>query len=99
MSCARWPALLNNAMKRVANRIAPTRLSMEIILKFLMLWLLVSGAMMFLYARREIIANWHEPVLRRPVLIIESDDWGPGPASQAGVLADISRLLGMFFGF
>ncbi|MGB5339052.1 MAG: glycosyl hydrolase [Gammaproteobacteria bacterium] len=69
---------------------------MEIILKFLLLWLLGSGVMIFLYARREIIANWQEPVLRRPVLIIESDDWGPGPASQAGILADISRLLENF---
>ena len=69
---------------------------MEIFLKFLILWLLASGAMMFVYARREIIASWHEPVLRRPVLIIESDDWGAGPASQAGVLGEISRLLACF---
>jgi hypothetical protein len=69
---------------------------MEIILKFLILWLLVSGAMVFLYARREIIANWHEPVLRRPVLIIESDDWGAGSANQADVLGEIARLLACF---
>ena len=69
---------------------------MEMFLKFLVLWLLGSGAMMFLYARREIIANWHEPVLCRPVLIIESDDWGPGPASQAGVLEEITHLLECF---
>jgi len=69
---------------------------MEIILKFLILWLLVSGTIVFLYARREIIANWHEPVLRRPVLIIESDDWGAGPASQAGVLGEIARMLACF---
>jgi len=68
----------------------------EIILKFLLLWLPVSGAMMFLYARREIIACWQEPVLRRPVLIIESDDWGAGPASQAAVLGEIVRLLAHF---
>jgi hypothetical protein len=73
-----------------------TPLSMEIFLKFLMLWLLVSGAMIFLYARREIIANWHEPVLRRPVLIIESDDWGAGPASQTAVLEEIACLLAGF---
>jgi hypothetical protein len=69
---------------------------MEMLLKLLMLWLLVSGAMMFLYARREIVANWHEPVLRRPVLIIESDDWGSGPANQAGALGEIARLLACF---
>jgi hypothetical protein len=69
---------------------------MEIFLKFLISWTLVSGTMLFIYARREMIANWHEPVLRRPVLIIESDDWGAGPASQAGVLGEISRLLACF---
>ena len=71
---------------------------MDMFLKFLVLWLLVSGALMFLYARREIIANWHEPVLRRPVLIIESDDWGAGSESQAGVLEEIARLLSYFLG-
>lgn len=69
---------------------------MEIILKFLILWLLVSGTIVFLYARREIIANWHEPVLSRPVLIIESDDWGAGSASQAAVLGEIARMLACF---
>jgi hypothetical protein len=69
---------------------------MEMFLKLLVLWLLVSGAIIFLYARREIIANWHEPVLRHPVLIIESDDWGAGPASQAGVLGEIASLLACF---
>jgi hypothetical protein len=49
--------------------------------------------MMFIYARREIVANWHEPVLRRPVLIIESDDWGAGPENQATVLGEVARLL------
>jgi hypothetical protein len=69
---------------------------MDIFLKFLILWLPVSGAMMFLYARREIIASWQEPVLRRPVLIIESDDWGAGSESQADVLEEIARLLAGF---
>ena len=69
---------------------------MEMFFKFLILWLLASGAMTFLFARREIIACWQEPVLRRPVLIIESDDWGTGPASQAAVLGEIARLLAGF---
>jgi hypothetical protein len=69
---------------------------MEMFFKFLILWLLASGVMIFLYARREIIASWQEPVLRRPVLIIESDDWGAGPADQAAVLGEIARLLAHF---
>ena len=38
-------------------------------------------------------ARWHEPVLRHPVLIIESDDWGAGPLAQAEVLLHLSTLL------
>lgn len=38
-------------------------------------------------------ARWREPVLRRPVLIIESDDWGAGPLAQADALTRLSDLL------
>ena len=44
--------------------------------KVLLLWFATTGALVFLYARRGILAAWREPVLRRPILIIESDDWG-----------------------
>lgn len=36
---------------------------------------------------------WQEPVLRRPVLVIESDDWGPGPDWHAERLAQIRQCL------
>ncbi len=38
-------------------------------------------------------ARWREPVLRQPVLIIESDDWGAGPLAQADALNRLSALL------
>jgi hypothetical protein len=38
-------------------------------------------------------ARWREPVLRHPVLIIESDDWGAGPLAQADALTRLSTLL------
>ncbi|SMC26310.1 hypothetical protein SAMN02746041_02600 [Desulfacinum hydrothermale DSM 13146] len=34
-----------------------------------------------------------EPVLSWPVLIIESDDWGPGPSEHAGVLRRVLAVL------
>ena len=37
---------------------------------------------------------WREPVLRDPVLIIESDDWGPGPAADARALEQLAEILG-----
>ncbi len=39
---------------------------------------------------------WREPVLRRPVLIVESDDWGAGPLVQAGALTRLRELLARF---
>ena len=38
-------------------------------------------------------ARWREPVLRCPVLIIESDDWGAGPLTQADALTRLATLL------
>lgn len=40
-----------------------------------------------------LVARWREPVLRHPVLIVESDDWGAGPLSQADALTRLPALL------
>ena len=66
---------------------------MENFLLFVTLWIVVSLALFLLYDGQVIAAAWREPVLRRPILIIESDDWGPGPIEQANVLKEISRRL------
>ena len=67
------------------------------LLKVLLLWFFISGALIFIYSRRDLVALWREPVLRRPVLVIESDDWGAGPTDQSSVLHEILRLLAGFF--
>jgi len=59
---------------------------------FLVFWF-VGCSVIFFYYRDDIITSWCEPVLRCPVLIIESDDWGPGPTGQADALLAIARLL------
>ena len=46
--------------------------------------------------RRDLAAAWREPVLRYPVLILESDDWGPGPEQDAECLGQLSALLGRY---
>lgn len=38
-------------------------------------------------------ALWREPVFRAPIAILESDDWGAGPASQAAALSLLGHLL------
>lgn len=43
-----------------------------------------------------LIALWREPVFKRPVFIIESDDWGPGDESDAQQLDRIAGLLAQF---
>lgn len=42
---------------------------------------------------RMLRALWREPVLACPVVIVESDDWGPGPASDALILRRIAAQL------
>jgi len=37
--------------------------------------------------------RWREPVLRYPVLVIESDDWGAGPLEQAQALDALHQVL------
>jgi hypothetical protein len=55
------------------------------------LWLLILA--LFAGPAR---AAWREPALRYPVLIIESDDWGPGPASHAQALQRLTSLLNQY---
>jgi len=43
--------------------------------------------------RRAAVAAWREPVLRQPVVIFESDDWSPGPPSDAWALRRVAAVL------
>jgi hypothetical protein len=54
--------------------------------------LLLWTAVLLAFAR-PLVARWREPVLRHPILIIESDDWGAGPLQQAEALIRLSTLL------
>jgi hypothetical protein len=60
------------------------------------LWLIASSALLAVAYRRTLTAAWCEPVLRVPVLIFESDDWGYGPTLQAERLDRIANLLTRF---
>ena len=66
------------------------------ILIVLAAWFVITGIFVVLYGWRGMVATWREPVLRRPVLIIESDDWGPGPVEQASALRRIADILAKF---
>jgi hypothetical protein len=66
----------------------------------LVMWLAIAlgavlagwGVLGVIY-RRELVAAWREPVLKCPVLIVESDDWGPGPATDAARLDALLDVL------
>ena len=65
----------------------------DLAIALLLLWLAANGLIVLAY-RRTLGAIWREPVLRRPVLVLESDDWGVGPPAQAAALHDIAEVLG-----
>lgn len=54
--------------------------------------MLIWASVLFVY-RNVLVRLWREPVVRRPVLIIESDDWGPGPDSHAHALEQLCGML------
>lgn len=56
---------------------------------------LVWGGLLGFYAR-DLHRSWREPVLRFPVVIFESDDWGAGPLDQATALTGLCNLLSRF---
>lgn len=58
----------------------------------LLVWLLVTIALLAPHAR-VLRALWREPVLTYPVVIVESDDWGPGPESDGAMLQRIAKQL------
>ncbi|NMG75998.1 hypothetical protein [Aromatoleum diolicum] len=59
----------------------------------LMLWLVLAVALLVARHGRLLHELWREPMIERPVLIVESDDWGPGPAEDARILREITGIL------
>ncbi|MBE0547029.1 MAG: hypothetical protein IH627_05075 [Rubrivivax sp.] len=76
----------------VANQVSS---SVDWLGLLLLVWLAVVAAIVVWY-RRDIVRLWREPVLKLPVLVLESDDWGAGPLSQASALDDMAAVLRRF---
>jgi hypothetical protein len=53
-------------------------------------------ALLAYHQRRILLSLWREPVLRDPVMIFESDDWGPGPETVAPILERLIEVLSQF---
>ena len=64
------------------------------LLSFVLLWVAIGTIVVCWAGRKTLVAFWREPMLKHPVLIIESDDWGSGPPEQAEQLERIAAVLG-----
>lgn len=64
-----------------------------IVLALLLAMVILLWAGVLLAFAGPLAARWREPVLRHPVLIVESDDWGAGPLSQADALTRLAAVL------
>src|SRR5690606_391556 len=67
--------------------------SMSLYLFAPLAWLAAACALLWLLHARELVRLWREPMGCRAVVVVESGDWGPGPASDAEMLGRLSRLL------
>ncbi len=65
-------------------------------LSYIGLALMLIWVGLIAYFAKDFLRLWREPVLRDPVLILESDDWGAGPAEQAEALSRLNETLAQF---
>ena len=63
------------------------------LLFFVVLAWLSFAASLLLAFRGHLLALWREPAFKAPILIIESDDWGAGPLTQADALIELAACL------
>ena len=56
-------------------------------------WFVASNLLLFFCFSRVLRRYWLEPVLQHPVVIFESDDWGPGPRDQTQALNKLRNIL------
>lgn len=68
---------------------------MEFLLLFIALFLLVPGVLLLMVGKG-VRSLWREPVLKYPVVIFESDDWGPAEPFEADRLRRIASVLRAF---
>lgn len=65
---------------------------MSLILTLVLGWVVLVVAL-FAKHTTTLRALWREPMFAQPVVIVESDDWGPGPESDAHMLDRIAAVL------
>ena len=57
-----------------------------------LVWLALVAGLLIVF-RDRLLAQWREPGFKAPIMIIESDDWGAGPLTQAEALTKLAVCL------
>ena len=65
---------------------------MSVAFALLLAWFALQAGILLAW-RTRLLALWREPVFSAPILIVESDDWGAGPAGQAAALNRLADCL------
>jgi hypothetical protein len=67
-------------------------MGLDFLLYIAILW--IAGILIIVIPRSSLLRSiWEEPYISTPVVIIESDDWGPGPISHQAALSDLIHVL------
>ncbi len=66
---------------------------MNSVLALVVAWFLLGSIAVLCGFRGLLIRLWREPVFRFPILIFESDDWSPGPETDAIALRQVADVL------
>lgn len=66
--------------------------SFTILAAIAIFWIIITVLVM-LFKKALLHSTWNEPYIAAPVVVIESDDWGPGTANHAEALTNIVRIL------
>ncbi|MCE2572210.1 hypothetical protein [Motilimonas eburnea] len=61
--------------------------------ELLVCWLVLANLVLLALYRRKLRLLWLEPTFKQPVILFESDDWGPGPVQHAKALDQIQQVL------
>ncbi|MCE2594220.1 hypothetical protein K6Y31_05260 [Motilimonas cestriensis] len=67
-----------------------------LLLEIICVWLIVGNLILLFSYRQALRQFWLEPMVKQPIIIFESDDWGPGPAEHGQALHKIHQLLTEF---
>ncbi len=68
---------------------------MTLLFTILFAWLALVAGLLIAF-RDRLLTLWHEPAFKAPILIIESDDWGAGPLTQAEALSKLAVCLNRY---